>query len=267
MKAISYNFAVAISLFLIVALAAPLDAGWYSRSNHRTIKGSGKLTTEKRDIDSFDRIENFISADVTVKIGKPQQVKLTFDDNLIDVITTEVHGSTLEIRSDESFSSRKSCKIEIVVPSLELAGINGSGNMTVSGLKAEDFELDVHGSGDFEAEGEVKYLAVAIHGSGDVEFKDLVSDEVSVSIYGSGDVYLDGEAEEVAVSVNGSGDVDARQLEADDVTVAVYGSGDVSVRANDRLSAKINGSGDVTYYGNPKDINRRIYGTGSLHRH
>jgi hypothetical protein len=49
--------------------------------------------------------------------------------------------------------------------------------------------------------------------------------------------------------------------------VAVYGSGDVYVKANDRLSAKITGSGDVTYYGNPKDVNRRIYGSGSLRKH
>lgn len=267
MKVVSGKLAVLVTFILLVALAAPLDAGWYHSGNDRAIKGSGKLTTENRDIESFDRIENFISADVTVKIGKAQQVKLTFDDNLIDLVTTEVRGSTLEIRSEESYNSRRGCKIEIVVPSLELAGINGSGDMTVSGLKAENFELDVHGSGDFEGEGEVKYLSLAIHGSGDVEFKDLVSDEVSVAIYGSGDVYLDGEAGECAVSVNGSGDVDARRLEADDVSVAVYGSGDVYVRANDRLTASINGSGDVTYYGDPKDVNRRVYGSGSLRRH
>jgi hypothetical protein len=267
MKVISGRFAVLLTLFLVVALAAPLDADWFRSGSHDTIKGSGKLTTEKRDIESFDRIENFISADITVRIGEPQKVELTFDDNLIDLVTTEVRGSTLEIRSERSYSSRKGCKIEIVVPSLEQVGISGSGDMNVSGLKCEDFELDIHGSGDFEGEGEVKYLSVKIHGSGDTEFRDLVSDEVSVSIYGSGDVYLDGEVAEFDVSINGSGDVDARRLEADDVTVAVYGSGDVYVKANDRLSAKITGSGDVTYYGNPKDVNRRIYGSGSLRKH
>lgn len=261
----SHRYIVAFTAIVLLITALPLRADWFGwRSDRNTVKGSGDLITVDREVDSFDAIENYISADIVVKIGEPRSLKLTFDDNLIDLVSTEVYGHALEIRSEDSYSTRSHCKLEIVAPSLEEVAIHGSGDVTVDKLAAEDFELRIDGSGDFAAMGEVEYLDVRIHGSGDCEFHDLKSEEVFIRIHGSGDLVLDGKTGMLDAGIYGSGNIDARDLEAADVDINVFGSGDSRVTATERLTATVNGSGDVTYYGNPKDIDRQVRGTGRI---
>ena len=44
----------------------------------------------------------------------------------------------------------------------------------------------------------------------------------------------------------------------------INGSGDAVLHVTERLSAQINGSGDIVYYGNPPDVSRRVNGSGDV---
>ena len=190
-------------------------------------KGSGQMVTELRDIGSFDRIESNIGADIIVSIGATQSVSLTYDDNLIGYVTTKVKGRKLVIESSRSFSSSSDCQIKIVVPQLEEVSVGGSGKIEVVGLDADRFAVELDGSADVMASGEVG---------------------------------------ELAIEVNGSGNVDTRDLVAGEATVEINGSGDVNVMARDYLTATVNGSGDIVYAGNPSQVVRNVEGSGRIRR-
>jgi hypothetical protein len=190
-------------------------------------KGSGQVVTELRDIGSFDRIESNIGADIAVTIGASQKVSLSYDDNLIGYITTKVKGGKLIIESDRSISSQENCQFKIVVPQLDGIAVGGSGRIEVNGLDGNRFSVEIDGSGDVMASGEVG---------------------------------------ELAIEVNGSGNVDTRDLTAGEATVEINGSGDVDVMARDYLTAVINGSGDIRYAGNPGQIVKRVDGSGHIRR-
>ncbi|MCX6832411.1 MAG: DUF2807 domain-containing protein [candidate division Zixibacteria bacterium] len=224
---------------IVVLLAFAIIAGWdvaAAAGNRRTIisfggsnveRGSGRMVTEQRNIGSFDRIESNIGADIMVSIGATQSVSLTYDDNLIGYVTTKVRGRKLVIESSRSFSSSSDCQIKIVVPRLEEVSVGGSGKIEVVGLDADRFSVEIDGSADVVASGEVG---------------------------------------ELVIEVNGSGNVDTRDLVAGEATVEINGSGDVSVMARDYLTATVNGSGDIVYTGNPSQVVKNVEGSGRIRR-
>lgn len=194
--------------------------------DRRTIRGSGTMVSENREVASFTRIEVAMGIDIVVTVGSPQQVTLTFDDNIIGKVKTRVRGNTLEIDSRGSFSTSSECKIEITVPSIEEFSLAGSGNIEIRGIAGEKFEIDLAGSGNIRIDGRTKNLEIDVAGSGDIDARDLIAEEAEVSI---------------------------------------AGSGNVRVYAEKSLEAEISGSGDIRYYGDP-DVESDVSGSGSIKR-
>ncbi|PWB73092.1 DUF2807 domain-containing protein [candidate division GN15 bacterium] len=194
---------------------------------HRTIHGSGTMATQIRDVGSFTKIEVTMGIDVYVTVGSPQQVKLTFDDNIIDRIRTRVRGNTLEIDTRSSLDCDSDCKIEITVPAIEAFSLAGSGNIEIHGVNGDEFSIDLAGSGDIRVSGKTR---------------------------------------SVSIDVAGSGDIDTRELIAEDAEVDIAGSGNVRVYAEKSLEADVSGSGDIRYYGDPENVESDVSGSGSIRR-
>lgn len=195
------------------ALAACVISVGGSSCSWQSIHGSGIAATETRQVPAFRRIEIHGSAQLVARVGEPQSLTVTCDDNLISYVETEVRGDTLEIGlKPGSYSFHSDLEIELSVPELQSLAIHGSADADISGLSGASFEVAVSGSGDVRALGSVERLSASIFGSGDLDF------------FG----------------------VSARQAE-----VSISGSGDIAVQASERLEAMISGSGDVRYRGNP----------------
>ncbi len=216
---------------LLVTLVALASNALADRVTHKsgfwgkTVRGSGEMTTETRDVGSFTRIESDGAFDITVRFGPTQKVTLTFDDNLIDQIETKVHGRTLDLSSEGSWSSHENCKVEITVTALDRISISGSGEIEIIDMKAEEFEFEQSGSGTFTASGTCGDLNVDLSGSGSIHTVDLA---------------------------------------ADNVTVTISGSGDAEVFAKVSLEAEVSGSGSIEYYGSPENVSSNVSGSGRI---
>ncbi len=231
-----------ILIVSLILAANAAQAGWFGRG----VRGTGEMVTESRHVGAFDRIRTAGSWDVSVIVGQEQSVKLTFDDNIIELIRTEVDDGALEIFSNESFSTKHRCRVEITVPALHEIRSSGSGDISVDCLDTDSFDFDLAGSGDFDLNGKAR--------------------EMRVRLAGSGDGSLTGEAGIIDVKVSGSGDVDARGLEARQAIVRISGSGDVAVHCSELFDGRVSGSGDIVYYGKPADVNMSVSGSGDIRR-
>ena len=80
----------------------------------------------------------------------------------------------------------------------------------------------------------------------------------------SGDVTLKGSTNNLEAGVTGSGDFYGFDLEVNDTDVSVTGSGDAKVVCNVNLKARVTGSGDIVYKGNPKTEDTKVAGSGSI---
>jgi len=186
-------------------------------------KGSGTAKTEVRPVAAFSAIELSGSFDADVSIG-PSRVELSGDDNLLPLISSEVTGDNLVLRSTENIRPSLPLVAKIAVPRLTAIKISGSGTVTLHGVTA---------------------------------------DALAVSVRGSGTVRGDGTAHQLSAVVSGSGDLELERLRAERVTVDVSGSGDVEVTADKALDVRISGSGTVKYHGNPT-VTKAISGSGDL---
>jgi hypothetical protein len=218
-----------VILVLLIALGTA-SAGW---NLHREwcqrdkVYGSGNLATVIRDVKSFTRIEVDCAFDVEITVGPEREVKLTFDDNLLDLITTRVRGRTLYLDCDGEHSSDYTCLAEITVPQLEELTIDGAGNALIRGFSGEYLEYNLRGAGDLVVEGAVG---------------------------------------ELEINLSGAGDVDTRQLVAKHSDVSVSGAGHVKVYAEKSFRGVVSGVGTIAYYGNPERVRKSVPGIGRIRR-
>lgn len=106
--------------------------------------------------------------------------------------------------------------------------------------------------------------ALKIKGSGDVSLLDLRQAGLEIEIEGSGDVTAHGQVEQLDVRIAGSGDVDARELVAKRGHLSIAGSGDISAHISQEVVAKVAGSGDIIVRGDPPMRSKQVLGSGSV---
>jgi len=212
----------------LMALAVQPAAAWSHKKNFwsKTIKGSGDTATVTRELEEFDRIENKTCLDLEIVVGESGDAELTIDDNLVDIITTEVEGGRLVIDFDKSCSSRSRAGMKLFTSDLRFLKIYGSGDADVTGLDRRDFGLEIFGSGDVDLAGAADSFDLEIFGSGDVKAKDLATHSAEVSIKGSGDVVL---------------------------------------TADRSVELSVFGSGDIVCYGDPPERSKKTFGSGDIH--
>ena len=213
------SFASLAAVLALVAAPAPLShAGWGA-----SVKGSGNKASEERTTGDFHALSSKGSIDVIFTPGATS-VRLEGDDNILELIETEVREGVLVISSRGSFSTRTGLTAYISAPTLDGIRVQGSGDVSGEGLRGESLQ---------------------------------------VSVAGSGDVTLSGGVQSLDVSVKGSGDVDLGALESVDAKVSIMGSGDVDVHVTGSLDASVMGSGDIIYSGGPV-VKQKVMGSGDI---
>jgi len=151
----------------------------------QTVKGSGVAATEVRTVDEFSKISIGGTSEVTVTVGDEQSVTVTFDDNLLELVRTEVSNGELQISTKGNYSTSVGMKVEISVPTLDEASVSGIGQLNVEGVIGPKFKLDVSGVGSAQIFGNVDQLDVSVSGTAKAKLKDLKSKSVDVNTSGT----------------------------------------------------------------------------------
>jgi hypothetical protein len=211
---------------IVISIAVVLPACAIFQPNS-TVRGSGVLASETRSASGFDRIEITGSADVAVTFGDSESVVIEAEDNLLPVIKTDVRGRTLVIglALDTRIEPTQPIRVAVTMKSFSGAVIAGSGSIAVPDLQ-----------------------------TGEAEFQ----------ITGSGTITASGTARDVEAMIRGSGVIDCGDLQAESANATVFGSGDITVFASQSLQAKIPGSGNITYRGNPAVAENTVTGSGEI---
>lgn len=232
-----------ITICLILVSAIQVQAQWWGKG----VKGNGNITTITRSVGTYDEVNVGGSFDVELVAGTEGTITIEGDSNLLEYIVTEVRGNALKIKVENNKNIRSSKKIKITVPFQDLNEVTlaGSGDVVSRDvIKATNFKTSVAGSGDLTLQLDVN--------------------TVDASVAGSGDLTLKGNSRDIEASVAGSGEVHAKDLKADNAYVSVAGSGDVAVYCSKSIKARVSGSGDIDYYGNPDKQDTKVSGSGNI---
>ena len=215
----------------------------------KSIKGNGKMTTVTRTTSDYDGIKCAGSFDFVLVEGTEGNITIEGEENLIEYIITEIKNRALvvKVKNDVNLKTSRNKSIKITIPFKEIENVSlaGSGDLWNDNVLASD------------------NLDISLTGSGDI-ILNIKASKTKASITGSGDVTLNGSTHNLEASVTGSGDFHGFDLEVNDTDVSVTGSGDAKVVCNANLKARVTGSGDIVYKGNPKTEDTKVAGSGSI---
>ncbi len=204
---------------------------------------AGPTDSEDRDVGDVRAVELSTSGDLVVVHGDRPALTVTAAKPALPRLTSDVTDGRLVLSSDGAFVTGRIAYL-LETDHLDDVVIKGSGDVTGSGVTADE-------------------LSVLVQGSGNVTLDGLDAHRVAVRIEGSGDVTLSGTADELDVRVAGSGNVHTFDLEVASVTAEVAGSGDIQTGVTGTLDARIAGSGSVIYRGDPR-VTSQVLGSGDV---
>jgi hypothetical protein len=230
---------------LILTLTFSMEAqSWW---NNKRIKGNGNVTTITRNTGDYDAVSVGGFFDVILVKGNEGKITIEGEENLLEYIVTEVSGGTLKIKTEKNVNLKTTRKLVVTVPVEEIEGVSlgGSGNVrSETRLKADEFDVNLGGSGNITL--------------------DLDANNVNSSIGGSGNIKLSGKADYMKSSIAGSGTIKAYDLKVNSIKASIAGSGDIRVSVKDEIKATVAGSGSIYYKGNPPKIKTKSVGSGSV---
>ena len=190
------------------------------------IRGNGHIRTDQRAISEFEEIAGSGGLRIEWHSGAPA-LSITTDENLLPYVENRVSDKTLRLRTRERL--RPTHGIKVIVSSTNLNG------------------ADLSGAADLIA-------------------KQVSGPKFYLQSRGASDVTVDGNVEQLLADMTGASDLKAKGLQAKTVEISTTGAASAYVSAADILRVSITGAGDVTYYGNPKTIEKHVTGAGSIRR-
>ncbi|MFK7812562.1 MAG: head GIN domain-containing protein [Maribacter sp.] len=234
-----------LSLSLVLLLTASCSAQWGKK-----VKGNGNMTTVERSVGEYDAIGLAGWFDVDLVSGKEGEITLEGESNLLEHIITEVKNGKLNIKVEKGYNLKPSSwddgiRITVPVQSIDAVALSGSGDIVgKTTIKTDDFRTAMSGSGDITL--------------------DVEANTIDAAMSGSGDITLNGSTRDFEATISGSGDIKAYNLEAENVDATVSGSADIKVTATKMLKARVSGSGDISYRGNPEKVDTKASGSGDI---
>lgn len=228
------------------------------------VSGEGPTVKKTIELAPFHSVNLASSIDVTIHKGDQQKVEVEGQQNLIELLNTEVNDQEWMIIFEKSVKNVKGFKVHITLPELRNANVSGSGDLNgTSDFSTESkSSLSVSGSGNLSFTLNAPEIVNRVSGSGNLNLTTQ-SNDIKASIQGSGTVRIIGNTRHFEGNISGSGDLECRELKTETAEVKIGGSGDCEINASKSLNASIAGSGDIHYLGNPV-IQSSTLGSGKV---
>ncbi len=218
-----------------------------SCTNWFGITGSGNILSESRTVTDFNSVEIVSSADAEIVKGDTYSVEVSDYENIIQYLSLKIvdHKLTISVEPSTTILNNSKAKVMITMPdTLKSLSITGSGDMKINSAFKDIERMIITGSGNIDA-------------TQRLDIKD-----VEVTVLGSGNISATGNAKSVKALISGSGDIHLSDLIAFSADCTITGSGNIDVNVTNELKAKITGSGNIYYYGNPGTVNSSTPGSG-----
>jgi len=190
---------------IVVCLAVTVM--FASCEREKTVKGSGNIVSQERAASGFSGIAIDGVADVNVHIDEDYKVVVTTDDNLQNVVLTEVKNNVLHIneKPKTSFNTATKVIVDVYLPELKNIDLKGVGTVILSDGNASDFKISLSGVGNIDAQNyQVEHIIITHSGVG--EAKIWATNSLKGSLSGVGKIFYKGNPT-IEVNVSGVGKI------------------------------------------------------------
>lgn len=215
------------------------------------LKGTGDITTEMRTAGVVNTIILEDNINLYLTQDTAEKIVVEAGEKIIGSIATELENGKLTLRNNNRCnwvrSFNKEVNVYVSVRDLRYIDYTGSGDIiAVNEIISDNFEINIY------------------DGSGSINL-NLNTEESWITLHlGVADITVKGKSDISYVYTAGYGPVDCIHLQTDNTYITNNGSNNCFINVSNELVAKIGSVGNIYYKGNPKTIDKRISGSGSL---
>jgi len=210
--------------------------------------GNGNVVTEEREVtQDFNEVKGSRGLDVYLTKGNENKIIIEADENLLELIETNISNGKLTITSSKNIGRAKSKKVHVTF--VELSKIEASSGADIIGnsvIKNETLTLDSSSGADLEIEVFAKQLYAETSSGADID--------------------VSGKASILNAKASSGSDLNAKKLQVLTCNAKASSGANITVNVKDNLDAKASSGGDVKYYGNPVSVTKKDGSSGSIRK-
>lgn len=233
-----------VVLFVLV-LAILIFPGFSIKSSDGFIHGNGNVITQERPASTFTSVAVSSGIDVYLIPGNTEKIEVEADENIQNLIITEVKDGVLNIYSEKHINNAKKMNVYLTFKQLtEIRANGGSDVYTKNPLNLNSLSVMMNGGSDINLDGAFKTLTIDLNGGSDA--------------------VLTGSGGKVTFNANGGSDLKASGFPVDECSIVAVGGSDAWVNVKNTLNVQAVGGSDVYYSGDPKKVQSEVRGGSDL---
>ena len=216
--------------------------------NFTGVQGNGNVQLENRTPNqSFNAIKASHGLDVYLTQGSEESIVIEADENLHDIIKTEVRNNELRIYAEKNIGHASSKKIIVTFKNVsKITSSSGSDVFSTNIINADHLELDSSSGSDMKL--------------------NVNTNTLNCNSSSGSDMKLSGTTEKLIAKATSGSDIKAGELMSQSSHVTANSGADITVNTAKELTADANSGGDIKYYGNPSVVNKKDGPSGSIRK-
>jgi len=212
------------------------------------VKGNGNVVMETRAVnESFSKIKASEGLSVYLTQGNSESITVEADENLQELILTEIKDGVLKIHCKEQIGKASSRKVNVNFKSIAgITSTSGSSVYSTNTITADNLELKSSSGSNMKVK---------------VEANNLTCDSSSGS-----SLKVSGEALSLSADASSGSTIKAGDLKAESSEVSASSGANLTVNTSKALIAKASSGASVKYYGNPEMLDTDKSSGGSINK-
>ncbi len=210
-------------------------------------RGNGEVVEESRKVtEDFTTVYASEGLDVFVSQGNEFEILVEADENIIDLIGTDIEDGKLKIHAIENIG-RATKNVYVTLPEVDaLKSSSGADLVAQTLIRSDKITLDASSGSDIEVE--------------------VLARQVEADASSGADIKVSGKTDSFYADASSGSDIKARKLEAKTCNADASSGADISVNVTEELTADASSGADISYSGEPK-VNTKKSVSGSVRKY
>lgn len=210
------------------------------------IKGNRNVVSEDRTIRSdFEIINVQQGINLTISQGNPTSLSVEADENVIDLLITEVKNNELNIYFEKSVYQAKARNVFLTSENIsKIKASSGASVKSENTIQAETLELN--------------------SSSGSTMKIRTIANEITSESSSGSNITIVGKSNSFTANSSSGSSINAKDLKVVNAITKASSGANIDVNVTGKLTAKASSGADIDYEGSPETVDKNTSSGGSV---
>ncbi|WP_394750512.1 head GIN domain-containing protein [Spongiimicrobium salis] len=210
-------------------------------------RGNGKIVEDQREVsEDFTSVLATEGIDVFIMQGADFNIEVEADENIIDLIGTDIKDGRLKVHAIENIG-RATKKVYVTLPEITaLSSSSGADLIAKNKIETDKIRLSASSGSDLKVE--------------------ISAEEIEADASSGADIRISGDTNTLYADASSGSDIRARDLLAKTCRAGASSGADIRVNVSESLIANASSGADISYTGNAS-VQKKKSVSGSVRKY